>query len=168
MDNKSRNLGMSIDGEKIQLTEQGLKEREARLDELINVVRPKILNELVEARSQGDLSENADYDAAKNKQAEVEAEILELETLLTKVEIVKPNSQNLVKIGSTVKFFNVEKNIEQIVKVVGSIEANLKTEIPNISSNSPLGIALINNKVNQEVSVQTKSKTYKVKILEIK
>ncbi len=167
----SENLGKKIDKNSIVfLTKDGLEERKNRLNELINDIRPQVLKELSEARSQGDLSENADYDSAKNKQAEVESEILSLKELLTHVQIFEDDEKNkkkIVNIGSTVSYKNLLDKKEYKVKIVSNVEANPLKEIPWVGIDSPLGKILINSKIGEEKKVQTLKKKYDIKILKI-
>ncbi len=167
----SENLGKKIDKNNIvYLTKDGLEERKKRLNELINDIRPQVLKELSEARSQGDLSENADYDSAKNKQAEVESEILNLKELLTHVQIVeneKDNKNKIVDIGSIVKYKNLDEKKDYKVKLVSYVEANPLKEIPWVGIDSPIGKVLVNSKIGEEKNVQTLKKKYRIKILKI-
>lgn len=95
--------------EKILLTKEGIKDLQEELDNLINIIRPAVIEELKEARAQGDLSENADYDAARNRQAEVEGRIKEIESLLTKAKEIKEvkSKTGIIKLGSKVTFTNL-------------------------------------------------------------
>ena len=153
--------------EKKILTSQGLKKLEAELDELRTVRRKEIANKIKEAREQGDLSENAEYDAAKEEQREIEARIEELEELLKNVEVVDEDEIDLdtVNIGCEVKLQNVETGKSVIYKLVGSTEANaLKGKISN---ESPVGKALIGAKKGQTVKVETQVGELKYKVLAI-
>ena len=101
-----------MEKDKIILTEEGRQKFEEELNYLKNVVRPQVTEEIKEAKSQGDLSENADYDAARNKQAEVEGRIQYLENLLTHSEIIKnENSGNVVGVGCKVELLSLDKYI---------------------------------------------------------
>ncbi len=167
---ETKSLGIKMDQSNIvKLTKDGLEERKSRLENLINNIRPQVLKELSEARAQGDLSENADYDAAKNKQAEVEAEISELEDLLTHVEIIEDKTKgNKVKIGSTVVYKNISKNIVKELKIVGAIEADPTKDIPWVGDDSPIGRAILDAKIGEKRHVSTPKLNYDVEILEIK
>lgn len=163
------NLGVKLDQKnKIQLTKAGLEERKQRLEELITKIRPNVLKELSEARAQGDLSENADYDAAKNKQAEVEEEIMNLEDLLTRVEIVNNNSSNKAEIGKNVTYKNLSTNKEFQIQLVSAVEADPTKEIPQIGTDSPIGLAIAGSQVGDKRIVSTAKKSYEIKILKIK
>ena len=109
---------------KIFLTEEGYKELKEELDDLINVKRPENINAIKEARALGDLSENADYDAARNEQAEIEARIKKLESIVENVEIIDEVTTDAVGLGNTVKISYVDDDDEDEYKIVGSQEAD--------------------------------------------
>ncbi|WP_339021381.1 transcription elongation factor GreA [Spiroplasma endosymbiont of Atherix ibis] len=152
----------------IILTAEGLEELKDELAHLINNVRPQVIEELVEARAQGDLSENADYDAARNRQAEVEARIKEVEAMLSKAKIIEDtNSKNKeVKIGSQVIFTNQKTKKEMKVKIVGAIEADPFEN--KISNESPLAKAMMSKVVGDSVEVRELKEPYKITINDIK
>ncbi|AUB31336.1 transcription elongation factor GreA [Spiroplasma floricola] len=152
----------------IILTAEGLQELKDELAHLINNVRPQVIEELVEARAQGDLSENADYDAARNRQAEVEARIKEVEAMLSKAKLIEDtNSKNKeVKIGSQVIFANQKTKNEMKVKIVGAIEADPFEN--KISNESPLAKAMMGKVVGDSVEVRELKEPYKITIKEIK
>ncbi|WP_425380602.1 transcription elongation factor GreA [Spiroplasma endosymbiont of Stenodema calcarata] len=153
--------------EEILLTKEGIKDLQEELDNLINVVRPEVIEELKEARAQGDLSENADYDAARNRQAEVEGRIKEIESLLTKAKEIKEvkSKTGIIKLGSKVHFTNllINKNFE--IKIVGAVEANPFEN--TISNESPIAKAIIGQKVGDLVEIKGIQAPYKVKILAV-
>lgn len=151
----------------IILTNEGLQELKDNLHHLLNVVRPQVIQELVEARAQGDLSENADYDAARNRQAEVEARIKDIETMLAKVKIIDEKDKKVsgVKIGSTVQLHNLKTNKEFIIKIVGVIEADPFEN--KISNESPLAKAIIGHDVDEVLEVRDLKEPYKIKIMSI-
>jgi transcription elongation factor GreA len=153
--------------EEIILTEEGLKEKREELIHLIEVVRPQVIAELVEARNQGDLSENADYDAARNKQAEIEARIKELETMITKATIIRSdkNTKGEVRVGSKVTFINLNNNKEYVVTIVGAVEANPFKQL--ISNESPLAKAMLGNSVSMTVDVADLNQPYKITIKKV-
>ena len=99
---------MKTNNEKVYLTDQGFLELETELNELKNVKRPAVIKALKEARALGDLSENADYDAARNEQAQVEGRIQELEKIMENVHIIEKNSTDSVCLGTTVKIEYIE------------------------------------------------------------
>ncbi|WP_338956125.1 transcription elongation factor GreA [Spiroplasma endosymbiont of Polydrusus cervinus] len=153
--------------EEILLTKEGIKDLQEELDNLINVVRPKVIEELKEARAQGDLSENADYDAARNRQAEVEGRIKEIESLLTKAKEIKEvkSKTGIIKLGSTIFFTNLLINKKYELKIVGVVEANPFEN--TISNESPIAKAIIGKKVGDLVEIKGIQEPYKVKILTV-
>ena len=149
------------------LTFTGLKKLEEELHDLKVFKRKEIAQKIKEAREQGDLSENAEYDAAKDEQRDIEARIEEIEKLLKNVEVVDEDEVDLDKIsvGCKVKVYDVEFEEEMEFKLVGSSEANsLKGKISN---ESPVGMALIGAKVGDLVEVETQAGLIQYKVLEI-
>ena len=149
------------------LTSEGLKKLEDELDDLIVVKRKEVAQKIKEAREQGDLSENAEYDAAKDEQRDIEARIEEIEKILKNAEIVDEEEVDLetINIGCQVKILDLEFDEELIYKIVGSTEANsLKGKISN---ESPVGRALIGKKVGELVSVETQVGVVQYKVLDI-
>lgn len=149
------------------LTFAGLKALEDELFELKVNRRKEVAEKIKEAREQGDLSENAEYDAAKDEQRDIEARIEELEKILKNAEVVVEDEVDLdkINIGCIVKILDVEYSEELDYKIVGSTEANsLKGKISN---ESPVGKALIGHKVGDTVEVETPAGVFAYKILEI-
>ncbi len=149
------------------MTYEGLQKYEAELHELKVNRRQEIAQKIKEAREQGDLSENAEYDAAKDEQRDVEARIEELEKLLKNAEVVDEDEVDLdkINIGCSVKILDMEFNEEMSFKIVGSSEANsIKGKISN---ESPVGKALIGKMVGEIVEVETQAGTLGYKILDI-
>ncbi|MGN1159450.1 MAG: transcription elongation factor GreA [Lachnospiraceae bacterium] len=156
-----------MEGKKNILTYEGLKKYEDELHELKVVRRKEVAQKIKEAREQGDLSENAEYDAAKDEQRDIEARIEELEKILKNAEVVVEDDVNLdkVSIGCKVKILDLEYNEELEYKIVGSSEANsLKGKISN---ESPVGKALIGSKVGDTVNVDTQMGVVSYKVLGI-
>ncbi len=149
---------------KFIMTAEGYLEAETELNELKNVRRPEIINAIKEARAQGDLSENADYDAARNEQAIVEAKIQELEYKLEHAEIIDNSNKNEVNLGSTVTISYDDGETEEY-KLVGSMEADPFEN--KISNESPLGIALLKHKIGDVVEVASPNGGYNIKIEKI-
>jgi transcription elongation factor GreA len=148
------------------MSREGVKELEDELNDLIVNKRNEIAEKLKEARAQGDLSENAEYDAAKDEQRDVEARIEQIEEILKNVEIYDDAKKtDKVSMGSKVKILDVELNEELEYKIVGSQEANILKG--KISNESPIGRALIGAKVGQVVSVETESGTFDYKVVSI-
>ena len=150
----------------ILLTKEGYEEIKEELNDLINVKRPANIEAIKEARALGDLSENADYDAARNEQAEIEAKIKKLETILEDVQIIESVNTDEVGVGTTVKIAYVgdEEDIDQY-KIVGSQEADPFES--KISNESPIAKALMGHKVGDTVSVESPNGSYEVKVIEI-
>ena len=149
------------------LTYEGLRKYENELHELKVVKRQEVAQKIKEAREQGDLSENAEYDAAKDEQRDIEARIEELEKILKNAEVVVEDEVDLdkINIGCLVKLLDVEFDEELEYKIVGSTEANsLKGKISN---ESPVGKALMGKQVGETVVVETQSGAFSYKILEI-
>ena len=153
-------------GKKTLLTEEGLKELQDELDELINVKRPANLKAIKEARALGDLSENADYDAAKNDQAELEGRIKKIERMLENYEIIEKKTTDKVGLGSTVNIKYIDDDETDEYKIVGSQEADPFES--KISNESPIAKALLNKKVGDIVEVESPNGVYKIEITEIK
>ena len=150
------------------LTYAGLKKLEDELHDLKVVKRKEVAEKIKEAREQGDLSENAEYDAAKDEQRDIEARIDELEKLLKNAEVVVEDEVNLdkISIGCVVKVYDVEFEEEMEFKLVGSTEANSLQN--KISNESPVGHALIGRKVGDVVDVETQAGMLQYKVLDIK
>ena len=139
------------------LTYAGLKALEDELHDLKVNRRKEVAGKIKEAREQGDLSENAEYDAAKDEQRDIEARIEEIEKILKNAEVVVEDEVDLDKIsvGCSVKIYDEEYEEEMEYKIVGSSEANsLKGKISN---ESPVGHALLGHKVGDEVTVETQA-----------
>lgn len=149
------------------LTYAGLKQYEDELQNLKVVRRKEVAQKIKEAREQGDLSENAEYDAAKDEQRDIEARIDEIEKILKNAEVVVEEEVDLDKIsvGCRVKILDMEYDEELDYKIVGSTEANsLKGKISN---ESPVGKALLGAKVGEVVTVETQAGDLNYKVLEI-
>ena len=149
------------------MTFEGLKKLENELEDLKVVKRKEVAQKIKEAREQGDLSENAEYDAAKDEQRDIELRIEELEKILKNAEVVDETEVDLEKInvGCLVKVYDEEFDEELEFKLVGSTEANsLEHKIPN---ESPVGQALIGRKVGEKVEVETQAGIMVYKILDI-
>jgi transcription elongation factor GreA len=156
-----------IEKKEIYLTKEGLNELKEELNFLVNVKRPNNINAIKEARALGDLSENADYDAARNEQAEIEGRIKKLESILENVTIIEDVATDKVGIGTTVKISYVDdpEDTDQY-RIVGSQEADPFES--KISNESPIAQALMGHKVGDIVSVESPNGVYEVEIKEIK
>ena len=149
------------------LTYTGLKSLESELENLKVVKRKEVAQKIKEAREQGDLSENAEYDAAKDEQRDIEARIEEIEKILKNADVVDEEEVDLEKIsvGCTVVLYDVEFEEEVEYKIVGSTEAN--SLAGKISNESPLGAALIGKSIGEEISVETQVGVMEYKVLKI-
>lgn len=149
-----------------KLTEQGLLDLQNELERLKTVDRKRNLDALKEARAQGDLSENADYDSARDEQAQIEARIKEIEGILKNFEIIKKDKSHIVNIGKTV-VLKVGSFDEQEYTLVGSLEADpLKKRISN---ESPIGKGIIGSKKGDTVVIKTETgRDVTVEIIDVK
>ncbi len=152
--------------DKVYLTDEGFLELETELNELKNIKRPAVIKALKEARALGDLSENADYDAARSEQAQVEGRIQELEKIMENAHIIEKGSNDKVSLGSTVKIKYIDDDDElEEYRIVGSKEADPSNN--KISNESPLAIAIMNAKVGEIRAVESPNGQYEVKVVEI-
>ncbi len=152
----------------VLLTQSGVEKLKLEKEHLINVERPKVIEELQLARSQGDLSENADYDAAREKQAHIEARIKEIDQMLLHVTIIDETQQDttVVKVGATVTVLDLSEDGEpETFTIVGKVETDPFNG--KISNESPLAKAIIGHGINEVVAVGV-AESYEVKILDIK
>ena len=149
------------------LTYEGLKKLEDELEDLKVVRRKEVADKIKEAREQGDLSENAEYDAAKDEQREIEARIEEIEKILKNADVVVEEDVDVdvINIGCKVKVYDKEYDEELDFRIVGSTEASSLQG--KISNESPVGKALLHHKVGDVVSVETPAGVMEYKILEI-
>ncbi len=148
----------------IPMTDEGYRNLQEELKRLIRVERPKVVQDIAEARDHGDLSENAEYDAAKNRQGFIEGRIKELNDKIARAEVINPASLNSDKVlfGAKVTLFDVDSDNEVTYQIVGEDEADIK--MGKISVTSPVGRALIGHSIDAEVSITVPSG---VKIYEI-
>lgn len=149
----------------IYLTNEGLESLKSELDELKNVRRPEVIAALKEARALGDLSENAEYDAAKNEQAILESRIKEIEVMLENATVITDIKTDRVGIGNKVTIEYVEDNDTDEYFIVGSKEADPFSN--KISNESPIAKAIMGFKVGDIVTVDSPNGNYDVKILAI-
>ena len=150
----------------VYLTQEGLDDLKKELDNLINVRRPENIQAIKEARSLGDLSENAEYDAARNEQAQIESRIKQLEKMLENVSIITEVKTDKVGIGNTVSIKYVDDDEEDEYKIVGSQEADPFES--KISNESPIAQALFDHKVGDIVTVESPNGSYDIEIIEIR
>ena len=144
----------------VYLTEDGLNDLKNELEDLINVRRPENIQAIKEARSLGDLSENAEYDAARNEQAQIEGRIKQLEKMLENVSIIADVGTDKVGIGNTVSIKYVDDDEEDQYKIVGSQEADPFES--KISNESPIAQALFDHKVGDIVTVKSPNGSYDI------
>ena len=149
------------------LTYAGLKQYEDELQDLKVHRRQEVAQKIKEAREQGDLSENAEYDAAKDEQRDIELRIEELEKLLKNAEVIDEDEIdiNKISIGCKVKVYDVDFDEEMEFRIVGSTEASSLQN--KISNESPVGQALLGKSVGDVVDVETQAGTIQYKVLEI-
>lgn len=155
-----------MSGKKVLLTYEGIKQLEAELENLKTFRRNDVAEKLKEARAQGDLSENAEYDAAKEEQAEIEVRIVELEKMLKNAVVIEnEEAVEVVKPGYKVTVYDETFDEEVEYLIVGSTEADPING--KISNESPVGMALLNHRIGDEVEVETSEGVDKYKILGI-
>ena len=148
------------------MTKKGYEEAKAQLEYLTKVKRAEIVQRIQEARSHGDLSENAEYDAARNEQAANEGEIAELDYKIKNAEIIEETENNsVVHLGSVVTVYDDDLEEEATYTILGTTEANPMNNV--ISNESPVGEALLKHKVGDIVTVQSPNGGYQLKILKI-
>jgi transcription elongation factor GreA len=150
------------------ITKKGYEALQAELDRLLKVERPKVIEAIAEARSHGDLSENAEYDAAKDRQGFIEARINEIKSKLADARII--DTANLVSdtvvFGATVVIIDIESNQEKQYTLVGQDEADLKNG--KISVQSPVGKALIGRRVGDQIQVTTPARVAEYEVRQIR
>ena len=147
------------------LTSEGFLELETELNNLKSVDRPRIIEAIKEARAQGDISENADYDAARDEQAKIEARIQELEYMLEHAKIIEKVSGDTVSVGTTVTLQYIDDEDEEVYSIVGALEADPFEN--KISNESPIGKAIMDRKVGDVISVDSPNGSYDIKIVKI-
>lgn len=152
----------------VPMTAEGHQRLQDELKHLIRVERPKVVQDIAEARSHGDLSENAEYDAAKDRQAFVEGRIQELNNKIALAQVIDPKSIKSDKIvfGAKVTLFDIDTEKEVTYQIVGEDEADIK--VGKISITSPVGKSLIGHQVDEEVRIAVPSgvKVYEVTDIE--
>ncbi len=152
---------------RIPITEEGLKKLKEELDYLLRVERPRNIKEIEEARAHGDLSENAEYEAAKERQAFIEARIRELQDKISRAEVIDTSRADTSKVifGAKVRVYDLLEDTEKVFKLVGPDEADVSNG--RISVTSPVGRALIGKRVGDEVIVKAPGRTIQYEVLEI-
>ena len=155
--------------EKEPITSQGLKKLKKELEELKNIKRPKVVTAIAEARSHGDLKENAEYHAAKDEQGKIESRIIKINDLIARanvIDVTKIEKKDKVIFGSTVELVDLESNKKKTYKIVGEDEADLAKNL--IYFKSPIAKALIGKSKKDLITVNTPSGEKKFEIVEVK
>lgn len=152
----------------VLLTKKGFEDLQNELKNLKEVERPQVVLQLKEARAQGDLSENADYDAARNKQAQIEGRIIQIEGILSNARLIEDEKGplNIVKLNTTVTIERVDTGKQASYTIVGTVEANSLEN--KISNECPLAKAILGKPVGPEEITVKAVKSYKVRIVDIK
>jgi len=154
----------------IPMTEEGYRNLQEELKRLVRVERPRVVQDIAEARSHGDLSENAEYDAAKNRLSFIEGRIQELNDKIARAQVINPATLNSDKVvfGASVTLYDVDAEAEVTYQIVGEDEADLKHG--KISVTSPVGRALIGHRLEDEVCIKVPSglRTYEIIAIEFK
>ncbi|XP_032746458.1 transcription elongation factor GreA-like [Rattus rattus] len=155
---------------KHNITQETLDGLKKELDNLVNVERLKIIQEIKDARANGDLSENADYESALEQQKVIEGRIAEIKSIIHNHVIISgekggKGKNDVVKIGSKIKILEIEDNTEMIYEILGSVDNN--PQLGKISNECPLARAILDKKVGDEVEIQNVEYPYRVKILEV-
>jgi transcription elongation factor GreA len=149
------------------MTPEGYQRLKVELDNLLKVERPKNIQDIAEARAHGDLSENAEYHAAREKQSFLEGRIQEIQSKLSVADVIDPSkiNQSRIAFGATVKVLDIEADEEYFFTLVGSEEANVKQG--KISISSPVGKALIGKEIGDTAIVKAPARTIEYEVLEI-
>ena len=151
--------------EKFPMTADGFKKLKCELDQLKNTDRPKVIRDIAEAREHGDLSENAEYHAARERQSFIEGKIAELENKISRAEVIDISAINSSKVvfGATVKVIDLSNNTNHVYKIVGADEADIEKNLISISA--PLSRAMINKSIDDvfEVITPNGTKEYQIK-----
>lgn len=152
----------------VPMTPEGYQRLQEELKHLIRVERPKVVQDIAEARGHGDLSENAEYDAAKERQGFVEGRIAEINGKMARAQVIDVTTLDSDKIvfGATVTVFDVESEVESTYRIVGEDEADIKQGL--ISINSPVAKALIGHRIDDEVQIKVPSGIRVYEVVDIK
>lgn len=152
-------------GKEVYLTLEGLEDLKKELDYLKTTRRPEVIDSLRDARALGDLSENAEYDAAREAQREVEGKIVQLEAMIENAIVIEESKKDEVSIGCSVKIKYVDDNETEEYSIVGSQEADPFRN--KISNESPIASAIIGKKKNDRVTVESPNGNYEIEIVDI-
>jgi transcription elongation factor GreA len=153
--------------QRVPMTPDGYQKLQEEFERLLKMERPRIIKAIAEARSHGDLSENAEYHAAKERQSFIEGRIRELQAKLAMAQVIDPSkiNQSMVAFGAKVKVLDTDTNEENIFTLVGPDEADVKNG--RISINSPVGRSLLRKRVGDTVVIKAPARTVEYEILEI-
>ncbi|GAB4410801.1 MAG: transcription elongation factor GreA [Thermodesulfovibrionales bacterium] len=153
--------------QRIPMTPEGYQKLQEELDRLLKVERPRNIQAIAEARAHGDLSENAEYHAAKERQSFIEGRVQELQAKLALAEVIDPSkiNQSRVAFGATVKVLDTEANEEYVFKLVGPDEADVRSG--KISISSPVGRSLLGKGIGDSVVIKAPARTMEYEVLEI-
>jgi transcription elongation factor GreA len=153
--------------ERIPMTPEGYEKLKEELDRLIKIERPAVIKAIAEARAHGDLSENAEYHAAREKQSFIEGRIQELQVKLARAQVIDPSKINHDKVafGAKVKVLDLDTEEEREFHLVGPDEVDVKNG--KISITSPVGKALIGKEVGEQVTIKAPAKTFNYEIISI-
>lgn len=154
--------------QRIPITPDGHRKMEEQLQRLIKVDRPQNIQAISEARAHGDLSENAEYHAAKDRQSFIEGKVMELQDKLSRVDVIDPSKLNHSRIsfGATVTLLDIDTDEEAVYTLVGTEEADVKDK--KISISSPVGKALIGKEAGDEVIIKAPGRTAHYEIADIR
>lgn len=153
--------------EKFPLTKVGFEELENELQNLKNVERPAVIEAIAEARSHGDLSENAEYSAAREKQSFIEGRIKELEAVISRAQVIDPSTMNggIIRFGASVLVVDEDTDEEKEYQIVGDYEADIDRN--KISLSSPLAKALIGKSIGDSIEFNAPAGTKSFEVLEV-
>ena len=157
---------MKSEKKEVFLTKKGLEDVQEELDNLKKVVRPEVISQIKEARAQGDLSENAEYHAARDKQGQVEARIKELEYIIDNATIIEEGKKDEITVGATVEILYIDDDETEEYSIVGSTEADPLNN--KISNESPIAKGIMGKKVGDVVTIESPNGNYDIKIVSIK
>ena len=157
---------MKSEKKEIFLTKKGLEDVQEELDNLKKVVRPEVISQIKEARAQGDLSENAEYHAARDRQGQVEARIKELEYIVDNATIIEEGKKNEITVGATVEILYIDDDETEEYSIVGSTEADPLNN--KISNESPIAKGIMGKKAGDVVTIESPNGNYDIKIVSIK
>lgn len=154
-----------VKSDEVYVTEEGLEDMKRELDILKQEKRPEVIEALKEARALGDLSENAEYDAARNAQAELENKILTLEKMVERAVVIEEKGTDVVSIGNQVEIEYIDDSEKETYTIVGSKEADPFEN--KISNESPIALAILGKKIGDVATVKSPNGEYSIKVLNI-